>query len=113
MEIIKTNVTDKKALYRLTHSQSARKVQDLVGQVIAVNDYVLYLDGDAPEAGEEDKRKRVLALDINGEAYGTISKTLIDSLLDILDYFDPADWQVEIRAGTSKNGRQFIYAVVM
>lgn len=114
MEVIKTNVTDKKQLFRLTHAQSARKVQDLEGQVVAVNEYVLYLDGEAPAEGEEDKRKRVLALDLNGEAYGTISPTLIDSLVDILDAFeDESDWAVEIRSGVSKNGRKFIYAVVV
>lgn len=114
MEVLRTNVDNKKDLFRLTHAQSAQKVQDLVGQCVTVDKYVLYLDGDAPEEGEEDSRKRVLALDLNGEAYGTISKTLIDSLLDILDVFeDDDDWAVEIKDGTSKNGRRFIYAVVV
>lgn len=115
MTIVKTNVTDKKRRFALTHAQNARKVQDLVGQTIAINDYVLYKDGAAPAEGEPDNRKLVLSLELDGDVYGTISKTFIDSAMDIIEEFEGSDepWAISIEASSSKNGRQFIYAVVV
>lgn len=114
MELIKTNVTDKKVLFRLMNSQQAKKVQDLEGQNFAINEWCVYLDGEAPADGEEDKRKRVFALDINGEVYGTISKTFIDSVLRIIEMFQgDDDWAVAVKGADTQKGRHFIYAEVI
>lgn len=115
MEVIKTNVSDKKAAFRLMHSQQTEKMQDLEGQTIAINDYVLFLDGEAPAGpDEQDKRKRIFALDVNGTVYGTISKTFIDSVMDIINVFEgDSDWAVAVKGNDSKSGRHFIYAEVV
>lgn len=115
MEIVRTNVSDKKVLFRLTHAQDCGKMQDLEGQVIPINDYALYLDGDAPETlDEKDNRKLVFVMEVNGEVYGTISKTFIDSVMDIILMFqDENDWAVLVKGNNSKSGRHFIYAEIV
>lgn len=113
MEIRKTNVVDKKALYRLTHSQQAAKMGDLEGQVFRLSEYCYYIETKTSGDGTE-KEQEVFATIVDGKVYGTISKTFIQSILDIIEMFEnDDDWEVTVSGGDTKGGRHFIYAEVV
>ena len=105
MTIIKTNidVTDKKAVYRLTKSESAR-VQDVQrGTVIPVESYALYV-----EEKQDGTKQNVLAIVGGGLKISTISKTFINSFMECAELMEPDPFSIVITGGSSKNGRQYV-----
>ena len=116
MEIINTNIKDKKQLFRVTHAQRVEKMQDLVGQTIdPASGYCLYKETDTvDEETGEVKEKLVFSVIVGDRVYGTISKTFLSAISDILSIFDESDdWKITIGANPSRNGRQFIYAEIV
>jgi hypothetical protein len=106
MEIVKNSKgMDRKKAYQLTHAMSTRKMQDAVDSILKIDAWVLYTDVDS-KTGEA---KDVLAIESDGEIFGTISKTFLREFTDIVDAFgDDPELSIRVVAGTSKAGRQFI-----
>ena len=103
MEIIKTNINDKKALYRLTHSDSHKPANN-VGTVLEVQSWA-YVKDVNKKSGEE---QNVLYLDTDSGVFGTISPTFVESFMDIVETFGEDFHHLEITGGKSKNGRDFV-----
>lgn len=103
MEVISTNVNDKKILYRMTASTANReKLQTISKGNIHVESYCLFERED--DNGEITK---VLSLIVNGTVYSTISKTAIRSFDEILTAFGEFS-DVVLDVGTSRNGRNYL-----
>ena len=105
MTIIKTNIdtSDKKAVYRLTKSESAR-VQDVQkGTVIPVESYALSVE-EKPDGSQQN----VLAIVGGGLKISTISKTFINSFMECAELMEPYPFAIVITGGSSKNGRQYV-----
>lgn len=109
MNIIRTNIdtTDKKAVYRLTKSESQR-VQDVErGLSLPVDKWALYTETKSAKDGTESEQT-VLAIVSGGMKISTISKTFIDSFIECVDLMDGEPFSIVITGGTSKGGRQFV-----
>lgn len=105
MNIIRTNIdtTNKKEVYRLTKSDSQR-VQDVEqGLSLPVDKWAVYTEKNSK--GEE---QTVLAIVSGGMKVSTISKTFIDSFMEIVDLMEPDPFSIIITGGTSKGGRQYV-----
>lgn len=94
----------KRDAYRLAKAQDVNKMQTLAGATITPEKWVLFEDPD-PKTGEI---KTVLVIEANGEKFGTISKTFIDTFLDAAEEFGEDLGEIAIIGGTSKAGRDFI-----
>lgn len=95
----------KKDVYRLTHSQSTRKMSDAVGSILKVDAWVLYTDID----GVTNEEKEVITIASEGEVFGTISKTFIREFCDIIDAFeDEPELSIRVVSGKTRAGRTFI-----
>lgn len=103
MEIIKSNIEDKKALYRMTHGES-NKPSNNVGTVLEVNSWA-YVEDTNKKNGEA---QRILYLDTDCGIFGTISPTFISAFMDITEAFGDDFSHIEIVGGKSKNGRDFV-----
>lgn len=91
-----------KELYRVTKSQSIKKVSTIETPV-TVNGYVIFTDTDK-DGNEID----ILSIDTNDGVFATNSKTFIESFLDIAEMLGiPAE--IIVGHGVSKNGRNYIY----
>lgn len=105
MEIIKSSkrTENKKLLYRLTCGVDVHKVADLKGQQVTVNDWVIYDKDD----------KRILSFSLSdGSIHATISPTFIGTFEIILENVEDADsFDILIKNGVSKSGREFIEAI--
>jgi hypothetical protein len=109
MNIIRTNIdtTDKKAVYRLTKSESQR-VQDVErGLSLPVDKWALYTETKRAKDGTENEQT-VLAIVSGGMKISTISKTFIDSFIECVDLMGGEPFSIVITGGTSKGGRQFV-----
>lgn len=109
MNIIRTNIdtSDKKAVYRLTKSESQR-VQDVErGLSLPVDKWALYTETKRAKDGTESEQT-VLAIVSGGMKISTISKTFIDSFLECVDLMGDDAFSIVITGGTSKGGRQFV-----
>ena len=109
MNILKSNIdiSDKKAVYKLTKSDSLR-VQDIEkGVSIPVDRWALYTETKKNAKGEETEQL-VLAIVSGGMKISTISQTFIDSFLKIVDLMENDQFYIVITGGTSKGGRQFV-----
>ena len=105
MQILKSNIdtTDKKAVYKLTKSESQR-VQDVEkGVSLPVDKWALYTEKNSK--GEE---QTVLAIVSGGMKVSTISKTFIDSFMKCVELMDGEPFSIVITGGTSKGGRQYV-----
>lgn len=109
MNIIRTNIdtTDKKAVYRLTKSESQR-VQDVErGLSLPVDKWALYTENKRAKDGTESEQT-VLAIVSGGMKISTISKTFIDSFMECVDLMGDDAFSIVITGGTSTSGRQFV-----
>ena len=105
MDIIKSNIdtTDKKAVYKLTKSESQR-VQDVEkGVSLPIDKWALYT-----EKNNKGEEQTVLAIVSGGMKVSTISKTFIDSFMECVELMDGDPFSIVITGGTSKGGRQYV-----
>lgn len=105
MQILKSNINteDKKAVYKLTKSESQR-VQDVEkGVSLPVDKWALYTEKN--NRGEE---QTVLAIVSGSMKVSTISKTFIDSFMECVELMDDDPFSIVITGGTSKGGRQYV-----
>lgn len=100
MKIIKSfpEELSKRDAYKLTESQTTRKLVDLSGSVIEPSKWVLF----------EDEDKTVLALEADGELFGTISGTFIDAFVKAFDELDTDMGPIRVVTGTSRAGRTYV-----
>ena len=91
-----------KELYRVTKSQSIKKVS-IIENAVTVNGYVIFTDTD-----KDGNEIEILSIDTNDGAFATNSKTFIESFLDIVEMLD-TPVEIIVGHGTSKNGRNYIY----
>lgn len=109
MNILKTNIdtTDKKAVYKLTKSESQR-VQDVEkGVSLPVDKWALYTETKRGKDGTESEQT-VLAIVSGSMKISTISQTFIDSFLECVELMDGDPFSIVITGGTSKGGRQYV-----
>lgn len=109
MNIIRTNIdtTDKKAVYRLTKSESQR-VQDIEkGLSLPVDKWAYYSETKRDKEGNE-KEQKVLSIVSGDMKISTISKTFIDSFFECVDLMGDDPFSIVITGGSSSNGRQFV-----
>ncbi len=92
-----------KELYRVTKSQSIKKVST-IETVVTVNGYVIFTDTDK-DGNEID----ILSIDTNDGVFATNSKTFIESFLDIVGIMIGFPIEIVVGHGVSKNGRNYIY----
>lgn len=105
MNIIRTNIdtNNKKEVYRLTKSDSQR-VQDVEqGLSLPVDKWAVY-----KETNSKGEEQTVLAIVSGTLKMSTISKTFIDSFMEIVDIMEPDPFSIIITGGTSKGGRQYV-----
>jgi len=105
MEIIRTNidVSNKKAVYRLTKAASVR-VQDLEqGLSLPVESYMLYT-----EENSKGEKQNVLTVVSGGTKLSTISQTFIRSFFECVDLMGEDPFSIIITGGQSKNGRRYV-----
>lgn len=104
MEIIKnTNNYTGKELYKLTKSNSVKRMSDITEEeVVTVNGYVSYMD--------EGSDNIITAIDTPAGAYATNSKTFNETLEEIVNIMGEFPIDIKVGHGVSKNGRPFIYA---
>lgn len=91
-----------KELYRITKSQSIKKVST-IENAVTVNGYVIFTDTDK-DGNEID----ILSIDTNDGVFATNSKTFIESFLDIAEMLG-IPTEIVVGHGVSKNGRNYIY----
>lgn len=109
MKILRTNIdiSNKKAVYRLTKGDSQR-VQDVEkGLSLPVDNWALYEETKLDRNGEE-QTQTVLSILAGGMKISTISKTFIDSFLEIVELMEEDPFSIVITGGTSKGGRQYV-----
>lgn len=111
MTINKTNIdtNDKRALYRMTRSES-EKVQELNdGDVIAVENFCFYQDDKIDEKTGEAYQQQVLTFTTQtGRKFGTISPSFIHEFEVIVDLMDGEAFEVRILKRKSRNNREYI-----
>lgn len=105
MEIIRTNidVSNKKAVYRLTKAASVR-VQDMEqGLSFPVDSYMLYT-----EENSKGEKQNVLTVVSGSTKFSTISQTFIRSFFECVDLMGEDPFAIIITGGQSKNGRRYV-----
>lgn len=110
MAIIKTNVTDKKELYRLTASTGHQEKMSSLprNEKLDVSGYAIYTHEQTNRVTGEISTKKVLSVLIGGTVYGTSSPTAINSAEEIIECF--GDFSAPLlKDQQSRSGRTFIY----
>ena len=107
MNIIKTNIAnlaeDKRTLYKLAKSRGTN-VKDLEnGSEHPVDAYLLYTDTN--NKGDEQTVLTVLSGDLKMQ---TISKTFINSFLEVADLMGEDVYSIKIIKDVTKAGREFV-----
>lgn len=100
--------TSKKEIYRITHAKNATQMKELEdGAIIDPVNFILYTDEN--QKGEENT---VLAIvDSIGDIFTTISATLRNDFLEMVENFD-LDFQCMKTSGLTKAGREFVTVVM-
>lgn len=100
MKIIKSfpEELSKRDAFKLTESPATKKLMDLAGSIIEPTRWVL----------GEDEDKTVLALEVDGEIYGTISVTFIDAFVKAFNELGADMFPIKVVAGTSKSNRPYL-----
>lgn len=96
--------TTKKEIYRITHAKTATQMRELEdGAIIDPVNFILYTDEN--QKGEENT---VLAIvDANGDIITTISATLRNDFMDMVENFG-LDFMCKKTSGLTKAGREFV-----
>ena len=101
IEIIeKSKELNKKELYKMTLDQDIEKLSDHVNSEIDVEAFVIFKDGENTITSIMDK---------DGRVYASNSETFRKNLTDINSVMSPDPYTIEVKSGTSKSGRTFIY----
>ena len=105
MQILKTNIdeTNKKAVYRLTKSESMQIQKVERGTSIPVDNYALY-----EEENNKGELQTVLAFTSGGVKFSTISKTFIRSFMECVDLMEDEAFSIIVTGGETKSGRGFV-----
>lgn len=112
MKILRTNTateSDKKLQYQLTRNPNTQKLLDIAnGEVVHVKGFCFYDDS---KEGEKDKN--ILTILTEKGVFGTNSKTAMDNMRDVLEFFeeevDSGDGMpIKVSTSVSKNNRTFI-----
>lgn len=111
MNILNTSATisrlpeteQRKAVYGLTHPATCKKIIDLAGRTIHVDQWVIAEDVD----GKTGELRNVYYLKTEGEIYASISPTFGRQFNDIVEIFGDVE-DIRIVTGKSKNGREFV-----
>lgn len=100
MKIVKSypENLNRRDAYKLTESQTTKKLIDIAGSVIEPDKWVLF----------EDEDKTVLVLECEGEMFGTISGTFIDGFIKAFDELGEDMGPVKVVTGTTKAGRTYV-----
>ena len=100
MNIIKSfpEELSRRDAYKLTESQTTRKLIELAGSIIEPEKWVLF----------EDEEKTVLTIEADGELYGTISGTFIDAFIKAFDNLGSDMGPIRIVTVTSRVGRTYV-----
>lgn len=109
MNIIRTNIdiTDKKAVYKLTKAESQR-VQDVEkGLSLPVDQWAIYTETKCGKDGTESEQT-VLTIISGSMKISTISQTFIDSFMECVELMENDPFSIIITGGTSKGGRKFV-----
>ena len=106
MKVLRTNIESKIEQFKAV--KNAHSVKDLPDGFELRLNYIQYVD--EKQDGSEVEILAVQGLD--GEYYGTNSKTFAHDYLEIIDMFSDSDEAFTIvkDSNVSKAGRQFVYA---
>lgn len=95
---------NKEDLYYLMVRES-KKMQDLAGKTVKIEDWVIAEDIDK-ETGEP---KEIVFIKTDGNTYGSISRTFIESFRTIVECFGATGFKaIKVIEGKSNKGRTFI-----
>lgn len=114
MEIIKTNVeaTDKKTLYKLTHSDGVNVKDCENGETFKLVKYAIFTKEFEKRDGSADSNTVLAMIDEEGVSRHTISPYFIDSFKEILEIFGDDIPELAISKKQSKTGRTFVSVTV-
>ena len=90
-------------IYELPKSPKIQKMSEHVGEVLPVDQYLLYEDGE-----NKDVPIQILSIRSGDVAIATNSATVIKEFLGIVELMDGDRFAVEVLTGTSKNGRTYL-----
>ena len=93
----------KKEIYTLSKSPRAEKMSSHVGEIIQVDKYLIYEDGE-----NRDTPFQILSVQSGDMVVATNSATAIKEFRGILELMDGEPFSIEILTGTSKNGRTYL-----
>lgn len=93
----------KREIYELTRSPKIQKMSDHVGDVLQVDRYLLYEDGE-----NKDVPIQILSIGSGETVLATNSPTVIKEFQGIVELMEGDRFAVEIVSGTSKNGRTYL-----
>lgn len=107
MEIIKTNIAnlkeDKRTLYKLCKARG-QNVKDLeANSEHPVDAYLLYTD--VNNKGDEQRVLTIMSGDLKMQ---TISKTFIESFLEVAELMGDEEYSIKIIKDITKAGREFV-----
>ena len=106
------NVASSFDLYKLVQSPERKKLTDIKGQTIELDQWVLYTEPD-----KDGKEMLLLALStVDGTAYCTNSSTFCRSFecaVETFSQFGEEFHKIQVNTGKSKNGRDYIDCVVV
>lgn len=94
----------KKEVYLMTMNPKIQKISDNKGVVIDVAAYCFYSD----EKADGNTVDILSVMDADGSIYATNSPTFRDDFERICEIMDGEDFSIEVIAGTSKAGREFV-----
>lgn len=105
MTILKSNidVTNKKAVYRLTKSESVPVQKMERGLSLPVDKWALY-----EEENNKGELQTVLSFTSGEHKCSTISKTFIRSFLECVELMDGGEFSIILTGGETKGGRGFV-----
>ena len=101
-----------KERYALTKSPKIQRMSNIVGAVLSVKAYALYIDSDK----DGIDRQILSIMDHDGDVYATNSGSFIREFMDIVSMCEQCEGldlaealsSIEIMSGTSKAGRTYI-----
>lgn len=105
MKIIMTNIdqTDKKAVYKLTKSESMQIQKVERGASLPVDRWAYY-----EEENSKGELQNVLAFTSGNMKFSTISKTFIRSFMECVELMESDPFAIIVTGGETKSGRGFV-----
>lgn len=105
MQIIKSfpETLSMRDVVKLTQAKSTKKMLDAAGSVLEPKCWVLSEDTD-----RNGETKTALVLEADGELFGTISGTFIDTFIGLFELLGPDMGPVRVVSGQTRNGRTYV-----